>query len=136
MPECIFCQIVEGRLPCARIYENERVLCFLDINPINPGHTLVIPKAHYATMLDITAEDMQACSLVTREVARAIFRATGAPGMNLLQNNFRPAGQHIDHIHFHLIPRRANDNFMTTWPARPADPSELETMLVKITAQM
>ncbi len=136
MPECIFCRIVEGRLPCARIYENERVLSFLDINPINHGHTLVMPKAHYGTLLDIPAEELQACTLAAQEIAGALLRATNAPGLNFIQNNFRPAGQHVDHIHFHLIPRYPHDNFLTSWPGKPYKQGEIEQVLQKITAQL
>jgi histidine triad (HIT) family protein len=136
MSDCIFCQIVNGRLPCAKVYENERVISFLDINPINAGHTLVVPKIHYGTLLDITAEDLQACTLVAHKVARALFKSANPPGLNFLQNNFRPAGQLIDHIHFHLIPRYPQDNFLTSWPGKPYKQGEIDKLLKKIKAEL
>ena len=136
MADCIFCKIIQGEIPCAKIYEDDLVLTIMDINPINTGHVLVIPKKHSVTLIDISAEDLQACILASQRIAKAVFRATGAAGLNLLQNNFRPAGQFIDHVHFHLIPRNEDDGFMTTWPKRPYAPGELEKTLGKIKAEM
>lgn len=135
MPDCIFCQIIQGRLPCARIYEDENIISFLDINPINAGHTLVLPKEHYETIFDTPEEVLQACAAVAQKVARAVFKGTNAAGLNFLQNNFRPAGQLIDHIHFHIIPRYPHDHFLTSWPGKPYPQGELERVLKKIRAQ-
>lgn len=132
MTDCVFCQIIRGEIPCTRIYEDDRVLSFLDIGPINPGHALVIPKNHYHTLLEISQEDLCACVSVAQKVAKAIFDVTGAAGLNLLQNNLRPAGQHVDHIHFHLIPRRIGDRFFSNWPAKPYPPGEIEKMAEKV----
>lgn len=136
MVDCIFCEIIKGRQPCAKIYEDERVISFLDINPVNPGHTLVVPKMHYATLLDISAEDLQACAIVSRNLAKAVFKGSNASGLNLIQNNFRPAGQHVDHIHFHLIPRHPHDRFFTEWPGKPYQPGEMDRVLKKIKAEI
>ena len=136
MPDCIFCQIISGELPCAKVYEDERVISFLDINPVNMGHTLVLPKPHYATLFDIPEADLQACAAVSQKVARAVFKATGAVGLNFFQNNLRPAGQLIDHVHFHLIPRYAQDNFINPWPVKPYLQGELERVLKKIKAEI
>ncbi len=134
MPDCIFCQIIKGQLPCAKIYEDERVISFLDINPVNPGHTLVIPKAHYKTIFELPEEELTACMKVAQKLARAVFKATDAAGLNFIQNNLRPAGQHVDHIHFHLIPRYPQDNFFTSWPGKPYQQGELEKIAKMITA--
>lgn len=134
MPDCIFCQIIRGQLPCAKIYEDERVISFLDINPVNPGHTLVVPKSHYRTLFEVPEEDLSACTQVAQKVARAVFKGTNAAGLNFIQNNLRPAGQLIDHVHFHLIPRYPQDNFLTSWPGKPYQQGELEKVLKKITA--
>lgn len=129
MRDCIFCRIVRGEMPCARIYEDEHVLSFLDINPINPGHALVVPKTHASKLFEIPVEELQACIVASQKVGQAVYRAVKATGMNLLQNNGRAAGQLIDHAHFHLIPRFENDGFLTTWPAKPSSPGSLEEML-------
>jgi len=136
MADCIFCKIIQGQIPCAKIYEDDRVLSLMDINPINTGHALVIPKQHYATLFEVSPEDLQACILVSQKVAKAVFRAVGASGLNFLQNNFRSAGQLIDHVHFHLIPRNEKDGFMTTWPGTSYPQGELEKTLERIKAEL
>lgn len=136
MTDCIFCKIVRGEVPCEKIYEDDRVLSFLDIGPINPGHTLVIPRAHYATLFEASAEDLCACIAVASRIAVAVFGATGAGGLNLLQNNLRPAGQRVDHIHFHLIPRHVGDDFFPNWPAKSYRPGEMEKMAEKVRARL
>jgi histidine triad (HIT) family protein len=132
MPECIFCKIVKGEIPCAKIMEDDRVLSFVDINPINPGHALVIPKKHCHTLFDMDPEDLQACILAAQKVGRAVHRSVGAEGVNLVQNNYRAAGQLIDHAHFHLIPRHEGDGFLTSWPGKPYAPGGLDAHLQKI----
>ncbi len=134
MADCIFCKIMQGEIPSARVYEDDRVVSFLDISPVNPGHTLVVPRKHYATLFDIPQEELEACIVAARKVGKAVLQATGASGMNLLQNNFRSAGQLVDHIHFHLIPRHDSDGFMTSWPGKPYPPGELEKTLGNIKA--
>jgi histidine triad (HIT) family protein len=136
MVDCIFCKIVRGEIPCAKIYENDLVLSFLDIGPINRGHALVIPKKHYPTLFEIPDEDLAACASVARQVARAVYRAVGATGLNFLQNNFRSAGQLVEHAHFHLIPRFANDGFLTTWPGKAYAVGEMDKTLQKILAEL
>jgi histidine triad (HIT) family protein len=128
--------IVQGKIPSIKIYEDDRVLSIMDINPINTGHCLVIPKQHHVTLLDVSPEDLQACALVSQRIAKAVMKAVGASGLNFLQNNFRSAGQLIDHIHFHLIPRYENDGFLTTWPGKPCPPGELEKTFAKIKAAL
>ncbi|MBP8644502.1 MAG: HIT family protein [Syntrophobacteraceae bacterium] len=136
MNECIFCKIVAGNIPCARLFENEHVLSFLDINPINPGHALVLPKKHYKILTEVSDEDLQACIVAAKRVAQAVFRSTGSPGLNLLQNNGRAAGQLIEHVHFHLIPRQVGDGFLTSWPGKPYPSGQLESMLAKLKASL
>jgi histidine triad (HIT) family protein len=136
MAECIFCKIARGDIPCAKILEDEQVLSFLDIGPINPGHALVIPKQHYATLLEIPAATLAACAVMAQRVAAAVFRATRAQGLNLLQNNHHAAGQLVEHAHFHLIPRYAHDGFLTTWPGKSYAPGDMEAMLAKVRAAL
>lgn len=113
---CLFCKIVAGEIPCARVYEDEAVLAFLDLNPISFGHTLVVPKGHYPTLLDFPAEEGEALLRALRLVASALHRELGTGGFNCIQNNFAPAGQMIFHAHWHLIPRHENDG-LPDWPA-------------------
>lgn len=134
MTDCIFCKIVRGEIPCAKVYEDDLVLSFLDINPINPGHTLVLPKEHYASLLDVDPEVLKACAVAAKKISTAVYQGVKADGLNFLQNNFRAAGQLIDHVHFHLIPRYEGDGFMTTWPGKPYPPGEMEKILRQIAA--
>ncbi|MFP5212667.1 MAG: HIT family protein [Acidobacteriota bacterium] len=136
MVDCIFCKIVRGELPCAKLYEDDLVISFLDIGPINPGHALVLPKNHYPTIFDIPTEELKACIDAVQKVARAVFRATGASGMNVLQNNYRSSGQTVDHIHFHMIPRHLRDGFMPNWPAKSCSASEMKAMVEKVKAEL
>jgi histidine triad (HIT) family protein len=132
MSGCIFCKIIKGEIPCAKILEDDRVLSFMDINPINAGHALVIPKQHYHTLFEVEPEDLQACILAAQKVGKAVYRSVGAQGLNLLQNNYRAAGQLIDHVHFHLIPRNERDGFLTTWPGKAYPPGGLDAHLKQV----
>jgi histidine triad (HIT) family protein len=116
--DCIFCKIVDGDIPCAKVYESETCLAFLDIAPVNAGHVLVLPKGHYPTLMDIPAE--LGCDLTEAlsKVGKAVMEATGAEGLNLVQNNFEAAGQLVFHAHFHLIPRFSDDG-LVLWPQGP-----------------
>ena len=136
MADCIFCKIVQGEIPCAKVYEDDQVLSFLDINPINSGHTLVLPKTHYTTLFQVDPDDMEACILASQKIAEAIYIGVKAAGLNLLQNNFRAAGQLIEHVHFHLIPRFENDGFLTSWPGKEYPAGEMEKTLKKILAEL
>ncbi len=132
MNDCIFCKIVEGAIPSAKLYEDDMVLSFLDINPINPGHALVIPKVHVVSIFEIDEEVLQRCIVVAARVAKAIKEAVQCEGMNVLQNNFRAAGQLIDHFHIHLIPRFEADGFLTSWPGKPYEKGKMEEVCEKI----
>lgn len=135
MADCIFCQIIRGTSPCEKVYEDERVISFLDKHPISAGHTLVLPKKHHATLFDISEEDLQACMAATQKIAKAVLGATKASGLNFLQNNYASAGQIVHHIHFHLIPRFGDDN-LRLWPGKHYPPGALAEMLAKIKAEL
>jgi len=113
--DCIFCKIVRGEIPCSKVYEDERILAFLDINPVSKGHALVMPKRHYETVLDMPEEEGVALAKASVKVGRAVKKATGADGINLLHNIGRAAGQIIFHAHVHLIPRRSGDELRMKW---------------------
>lgn len=106
---CIFCRIAHHEAPAHIVYEDERTLAFLDINPMTRGHTLVIPKRHYRDLFAIPAEELQAVVLAAQHLAQALRRGLGAEGVNLLQSNGAPAGQVIFHFHLHIVPRYPGD---------------------------
>ncbi len=137
MENCIFCQIVAGKIPSSKLYEDEHVLSFLDINPINHGHSLVIPKRHFQSIIDIDEEDIKRCFAVTKKVAMAIKDALQCEGINIIQNNFRAAGQVIDHFHIHIIPRFEGDGFLTSWPGKPyKDSSLMDSIREKVVSKI
>lgn len=132
MSDCIFCRIVAGEIPCHKVLETDRVLAFLDIGPLADGHTLVIPKAHAATLDELPEADATACMAVIPTLSRAIVEATGCPAWNLLQNNGPLAGQEVDHVHFHLIPRHADDGLGYRWLSSELDPTRAASLLEAI----
>ncbi len=106
MPEpTIFDRIISGEIPCHRVYEDEKVLAFLDINPLSRGHTLVIPKERAATLDQLSDDSAAALGRVLPRLARAVLAATGAKAFNILQNNGAGAHQAVFHVHFHIIPK-------------------------------
>jgi histidine triad (HIT) family protein len=108
--DCIFCQIVQRKLPAEILFENERVISILDINPIHYGHALVIPKKHCLDFLSIPEGDLHDVLHVTQIVARAIVTSLKLDGFNIFSNNGRVAGQSIFHFHMHVTPRYPDDN--------------------------
>ena len=115
MDDCVFCRIIDGQIPAAVLVETDQVISFLDINPINAGHALVVPKRHVETLLGLTNDELHATALVTRRVAAAVIEATSSPAFHVLQNNGESAGQVVKHVHFHVIPRRPDDGFTLGW---------------------
>ncbi|MGT2935205.1 HIT family protein [Streptococcus castoreus] len=105
MENCIFCSIVQGDIPSSKIYEDEQVLAFLDISQTTPGHTLIIPKTHVRNVLEMDAKTASQLFSRVPKIARAIQAATGAPAMNIINNNEALAGQTVFHAHIHFIPR-------------------------------
>ncbi len=101
----IFAKILDGEIPCHRVYEDEHVLAFLDVGPLSEGHTLVIPKERKAYLHELSDEQAAAIGRVLPRIARAVMKATGASQYNLLQNNGPLAHQAVFHVHFHIIPR-------------------------------
>jgi len=121
MPDCIFCKIIAGQIPCTKVYEDATCLVFMDINPISPGHTLVVPKKHYEAIMEMTADEAAVLFASIPALAAAVKAALKAEALNVLQNNGRAAGQAVDHLHVHLIPRWAGDGLGFRWPAKKAD---------------
>jgi histidine triad (HIT) family protein len=118
MSDCLFCKIANKEIPSNIVYEDEKVMAFLDINPVHPGHTLVVPKNHSETIFDTDEEILKSLIAVVKKVAEAVRLATGSDGLNIIQNNFKAGHQVIPHIHFHIIPRFEGDG-LKTWPQKP-----------------
>ncbi len=116
--ECIFCDIIQKKLPADIVYEDEKSLVFLDINPVQPGHCLVVPKEHYEDVLSMPEELAARLFEVAQRVARAVRQALGAEGINININNGSAAGQVVFHTHFHIIPRYQGDN-LKLWTGQP-----------------
>ncbi|MHA1109846.1 MAG: HIT family protein [Promethearchaeota archaeon] len=106
---CIFCKIVDGNIPSSKIYEDMHSLGFLDIAPFTKGHTIVVPKEHYVNLLDFPDKEMESYFSALKKVTIKIKEKLGADGINIMQNNFKAAGQVVNHLHFHVIPRWEND---------------------------
>jgi len=118
MAETIFTKILSGDIPCHKVYEDEKVLAFLDIGPLSEGHTLVIPKEPAETLDKLSADSAAAIGRVLPAIGRAVLEATGATHFNVLQNNGRPAHQFVDHVHFHIIPKFDDGSGLgIDWPA-------------------
>jgi histidine triad (HIT) family protein len=124
--DCIFCDIVEGRAPADVVFEDGETLAFMDINPANPGHTLVIPRRHVRNVYELDEAAAAAIMKATVRVARAIKKALQPDGMNLVQSNERAGGQDVFHFHMHIIPRWYGDGLRL---ARP--PEVRRTMPIK-----
>jgi len=114
----IFDKILAGQIPCHKVYEDTHVLAFLDVNPIAPGHTLIIPKEARAQLDELSDESAAAIGRVLPRLCRAVMAATGCTAYNLLQNNGGPAHQAVFHVHFHIIPKPdAESGLGIVWPA-------------------
>ncbi len=130
--DCIFCRISAGEIPSAKVYEDDRVLAFLDLNPQRPGHALVIPKAHYANLFAVPAEAFSYILPAVQKVGRAVMEETKADGLNVLQNNHPAAGQSVFHIHWHLVPRHEGDG-LNHWPmGRYSSTEEMSALAERI----
>jgi histidine triad (HIT) family protein len=123
--DCVFCRIRDGQIPSVSIHEDERTLAFMDINPLSPGHCLVITRAHAATLFDSAEEDLAAAIASARKVARALREVLTPDGLNLLQANGRAAFQSVPHFHLHLIPRWTGDGKGFDWTPVAGNPDQI-----------
>ncbi len=131
MSDCIFCKIVVGDVPAEKIYEDDKVVAFLDISPITKGHTLIIPKQHYKDILDTPDEVLSDLISAVKKIAPSVKRGVGADGFNLGVNNGAAAGQVVYHLHFHIIPRFEYDN-LKMWEGSSYGEGEMEAIGKKI----
>lgn len=129
MSDCIFCKIVNGEIPSAKVFENEHVMAFLDISQITKGHTLIIPKIHNENIYDLSAEAARNIFEVVPQLANAIKEQFNPVGMNVITNTGEQAGQTVFHYHMHLIPRYGSgDGFGAVWKSHQSDytPADLQ----------
>jgi histidine triad (HIT) family protein len=132
MPDCIFCKIINGEIPCNKVYEDEKTLAFLDIGPVSKGHTLVIPKEHAEKVFELGTESSNALMKSVQKVSLAIEKTFNCD-FNILNNNGEKAGQAVKHVHFHIIPRRgASGEFSFDWPSKEYAKDEDKGILEKI----
>src|SRR3989344_4166418 len=113
MKDCIFCRIIKGEIPSAKVFEDKDTLAFLDVNPVSKWHCLVVPKKHFQDVFDINSNDFQKIILAGKGLAKRLKEKLKADGVNLLQSNGKSAGQVIFHFHLHVIPRYNDDGLRT-----------------------
>ena len=135
-PGCIFCKIVQGQLPSAKVLETDEAVAFLDIHPVIPGHTLLVPRAHHAHLSDLPDLIAAHAGSLLPRLCRAIRAATGADGLNVIVNHGRAAGQTIDHCHWHIIPRFEDDPVNWPWPQGEYTGDELGQMRFRIEREL
>lgn len=133
MADCIFCKIIAGEIPSSKVYEDDRVVAFLDISQVTPGHTLVVPKQHFRNLLEMDADSASQLFARVPDIARKVMKATGAKGMNILNNNEEIAGQTVFHTHVHLAPRYEDtDGLQISFETHEPDFSALAQLAEKI----
>ena len=135
-PNCIFCKIIAGQIPSYKLYEDAHTLAFLDINPANPGHSLVIPKNHAPNLIASDDGDLAHVMATVRRVATAVEKTVKPYGMNLLQANGPGAAQSVFHFHMHILPRAKDDNLLMNWGLKPGDKAELAALAERIRGNM
>ena len=131
-PACIFCRIAAGQIPATKLYEDAETLAFMDINPVNPGHCLAIPKRHSPNVFQIAAADLAATAATAKRLAGAVQAALQPDGINLLQANGAGAGQSVFHFHIHIMPRRQGDDVPLNWTQTPGDMAEIGRVAERI----
>lgn len=135
MNDCLFCKIVKGEIPSQKIYEDDLTYAFLDVTPVNPGHTLVVPKNHAVNILDAEEKEICALSATVKKIAPKIIKAVGTEAFNLAVNNGSVAGQMVPHLHFHIIPRFPDDGHRL-WNGKHIGSDELAAIAEKIRKEL
>jgi len=137
MSETIFGKILRGAIPCHKVYEDEQVFAFLDINPLSTGHTLVIPKEPARTLDALSDESAAALGRVLPRICRAIIAVTGVREYNVLENNGTGAHQAVPHVHFHIIPKPSRDDGLGLgWPARALEQTAGQELAARLRAAL
>ena len=135
-PNCIFCKIVAGQIPCFKLFEDDETLAFMDINPAHDGHCLVVAKEHYPTVFEISDEALSAVARSVRKVARAVNLAISPEGLNLVQANGEGAQQSVKHFHVHVLPRELSDESKLNWGVKPGNRDMIAVLAERIRAHL
>lgn len=134
--DCIFCKIIAGEIPSFKIYEDDATLAFMDINPANEGHALVIPKEHAADLHAVSEAAITATVVSAKKVAAAIDKTLRPEGINLLQCNGAAAAQSVLHFHMHVLPRKNGDDLKLNWGLEPGDMESIGRLAQRIGANL
>ena len=130
--DCIFCSIISGDIPAIKVYEDDQTLSFMDINPSNPGHLLVIPKRHYRNIFDIPPVTAGKIMEVGVKLAGIIRDILNPDGLNLFQSSEAAAFQSVFHFHLHLLPRWEDDSLLLPWKPTPGDMDEIRNVAAQL----
>ncbi len=130
--DCLFCKIIAGDIPCFKLFENEQTLAFMDINPANEGHALVIPKEHSRDVHAVSDAAITATVTTAKKIAAAIDKTLNPDGLNLLQCNGPAAAQSVFHFHMHVLPRREGDELKLNWGLKPGDMDAIGALAERI----
>ncbi|HSI01912.1 MAG TPA: HIT family protein [Reyranella sp.] len=133
---CIFCKIVAGQIPCFKLLEDDNTIAFMDINPVNPGHSLAVVKGHWPTVDVIPPDVLAEVAKTAQKIARAVLTELKPNGVNLLQANGSGAGQSVPHLHFHIMPRVAGDDLSLNWAYKPGDMAAVKAVYERLKAAL
>lgn len=134
--DCIFCKILEGEIPSFKVYEDEKTFAFMDINPANAGHVLVIPKHHEPNIFEIPERWLSATAITAQKIARTVEKALAPDGVNIVQANGEGAAQSVLHYHVHVLPRQNGDELKLNWGLVPGDMDKIGDIAEKIKAEI
>ena len=135
-PDCIFCKIVAGEIPCFKLIEDDATLAFMDINPGNPGHALAIAKEHWEDLYVMPGELLGAVGRTAQRVAKAVDAALSPDGINLVQANGKGAEQSVFHFHIHVLPRTVGDGLKLNWGHNPGDMDAIKAVYERVKAKI
>ena len=132
MDDCIFCKIVAGKAKSWKVYENERVFAFLDVNPVNEYHTLVVPKKHYENIFDVPENELKEVIAVIKEIATLFNSQLGIRNLQIINSSGSEAQQDVFHFHFHMVPRKKGDNQDIEWITHPEWGEKFDQLLERL----
>lgn len=135
-PNCIFCKIVAGEIPCFKLYEDDGTLAFMDINPANDGHCLAISKSHFEDLYEAADGEVGKVAETARKLAKAVRDAVNPDGLNLIQSNGPGAAQSVMHFHIHVLPRKLGDELKINWGLKPGSREAIAALAEKIRAKL
>lgn len=133
---CVFCKIIRGEIPSFKVFEDDKTFAFMDINPVAPGHALIVPKFHTPNIFEAPVEWLGPVMATVGHVARAVQDVVAPDGINILQANGPGAAQSVFHIHFHVVPRALDDALTMNWALKTGDMDGIRALADKIAAKM